>query len=146
MEYVLMSREHVDQVAKMEKACFSMPWSENAIIHELDNPLSLWIVAVDEGVVVGYVGSQSVLGEADMMNLAVDNNHRRCHIGQDLVMKLVDKLRANGVHCLTLEVRASNIAAIQLYMKLGFSQIGRRPNYYANPKEDALILRKEWEV
>lgn len=146
MEYVLMSHEHVEQVAKIEKDCFSMPWSENAIRHELDNPLSLWIVALEEGIVVGYVGSQSVLGEADMMNLAVDSDHRHSHIGQNLVTKLVDNLRANGVHCLTLEVRASNTAAIQLYNKLGFSQIGRRPNYYTNPKEDALILRKEWEV
>ena len=144
MEYVLMSREHVAQVSRLEKACFSMPWSENAIMHELDNPLSLWIVALESERVVGYVGSQSVLGEADMMNLAVDDAYRRCGVGQNLVEILIDKLRSNNVHCLTLEVRDSNIAAIGLYYKLGFAEVGRRPNYYANPREDALILRKEW--
>ncbi len=146
MKYVLMEQAHTAQIADLERACFSMPWSENAIRQELDNPLSLWIVAVDGENVVGYVGSQSVMGEADMMNLAVDTAYR-CHgVGRQLVISLIDRLRSNGVYSLTLEVRASNLPAIRLYEDLAFKQVGRRPNYYASPKEDALILRKEWEV
>ena len=146
MEYILMSHAHVAQIAELERICFSAPWSENAIAGELTNPLSLWIVAVDGQAVAGYVGSQSVMGEADMMNLAVAPAYRRQGIGNSLVTKLVDALKSKDVHCLTLEVRASNDAAIALYEKHGFQQVGRRPGYYSGPKEDALILRKEWEV
>ena len=95
---------------------------------------------------VGYVGSQSVLGESDMMNVAVDPAFRRQGIGEKLVSSLVDALAEKGNRSLSLEVRASNEPAIALYYKLGFEQVGRRPKYYRNPREDALILRKEWEI
>lgn len=146
MEFVLMDSNHVAQIAELERLCFSAPWSENAVRGELTNPLSLWVVAVDGQKVAGYVGSQSVMGEADMMNLAVAPEFRRNGIGKQLVEHLITQLHNNGVSSLTLEVRASNDAARNLYENLGFAQVGRRPNYYSNPKEDALILRKEWEV
>ena len=145
IEYVLMNPDHVSQVAQLEKECFHDPWSENSIASELKNPLSLWLVAVDGQQVAGYVGSPSVMGEADMMNIAVSSKFRRMGIAQELVERLVAQLREKDVYSLTLEVRASNEPAKALYGKLGFSQVGRRPNYYRNPKEDALILRKEWE-
>lgn len=146
MNYVLMNDKHVTGIVRLEQACFSAPWSENAIRSELTNPLSLWIVAEEAENVVGYIGSQSVLGEADVMNVAVDPAYRRNGVGEKLVNALIDRLRGNGVHCLTLEVRASNDAAIRLYDKLGFVQVGRRPGYYSIPREDALIFRKEWDV
>lgn len=146
IHYERMTKDHAKQVAQLEQKFFSMPWSEDAIIGEVDNPLSLWIVAKDGDQVVGYVGSQTVLGESDMMNIAVDTQYRRQGIGKKLVLALIERLKENSVHCLTLEVRASNATAIGLYEKLAFIQVGRRPNYYSNPKEDALILRKEWEV
>ena len=139
-----MVESHVAQVAALEKACFTTPWSENSVRAELTNPLSLWLVAVDHGEVVGYVGSQSVMDEADMMNVAVSDSYRRKGIARQLVGALITALDARGVHSLTLEVRASNEPAKQLYRQIGFEQVGRRPNYYRNPKEDALILRKEW--
>ena len=145
IEYVLMQQDHVPQVAQLEKECFHDPWSENAVASELKNPLSLWLVAVDGQKVAGYVGSQSVMGEADMMNIAVSSDYRRKGIAQELVGRLVALLREKDVYSLALEVRASNEPAKALYSKLGFNQVGRRPNYYRNPKEDALILRKEWE-
>ena len=91
----------------------------------------------------GYVGSQSVLGESDMMNLAVAPAYRRQGIGKALVEALLWDLSEDN-HCLTLEVRASNAPAIALYDSLGFRQVGRRPRYYLSPPEDALILRKDW--
>ena len=136
----------MDAIAELEKVCFNDPWSVNAITSELNNPLSLWVVAMDGEKLVGYVGSQSVMGWADMMNIAVAPDFRRMGVAAKLIDELVDRLKANQVNCLTLEVRASNEPAIALYQKFGFEQVGRRPNYYRNPKEDALILRKEWEV
>lgn len=145
-EIVRMQTEHTASVAALEKACFSMPWSENAICGEIDNPLSLWLVALQDGRVVGYVGSQTVMQEADMMNLTVDPAFRRMGIAEDLVKALIARLKGEKTYCITLEVRCSNIPAIRLYEKLGFLQVGRRPGYYQNPKEDALILRMEWDV
>ena len=146
MEYLPMNESHVLPITELEKVCFSDPWSENSIRSELSNPLSLWVVAEDDGAVVGYVGSQSVLGWADMMNLAVEPAYRRRGVGEILVHELISRLKGNDVTCLALEVRASNDPAIQLYHKLGFIEVGRRPGYYHNPREDALILRKEWDV
>jgi len=80
------------------------------------------------------------------MNLAVQPEYRRQGIGEKLVSALIAALAQQNVHSLTLEVRVSNAPATSLYEKLGFVQVGRRPNYYKNPKEDALILRKEWQV
>ena len=141
-----MAEAHVSQIAELEKLCFSAPWSRNSVASELNNPLSLWLVATDADTVAGYIGSQSVMGEADMMNVAVHPDYRRKGIGKQLVEALVASLKDNGVYSLTLEVRASNEPAISLYDQLGFTQVGRRPNYYRDPREDALILRKEWEV
>ena len=146
MMIVKMNESHVRQVVELEKICFSDPWSERSIASELENELSFWLVALEGEHVAGYVGSQTVMGETDMMNVAVHPDFRRRGIAESLVNALVEALKAMESHCLTLEVRASNAPAIALYEKLGFVDIGRRKNYYRNPKEDALILRKEWEI
>ena len=141
-----MNPAYVAQIAELEKICFSDPWSERSIASELDNKLAFWLVATEGETVAGYIGSQTVMDETDMMNVAVHPDFRRRGIAETLVTGLVEELKNNGSHCLTLEVRASNAPAIALYEKLGFSEIGRRKNYYRNPREDALILRKEWEI
>ena len=146
IEIQIMNKAHVAQVAELEKICFSAPWSENSIRSELTNPLSLWLVAVENNKVLGYVGSQSVMDEADMMNVAVDPSCRRRGIARMLVESLARSLADRNVKSLTLEVRSSNEPAKALYDQLGFEQVGKRPNYYRNPKEDALILRKEWHL
>jgi len=141
-----MKASHVAQIAQLETICFSDPWSEKSIASELDNKLSFWLTAMDGDRLAGYIGSQTVMDETDMMNVAVHPDFRRKGIAEALVNTLVEELKKKGSHCLTLEVRASNSPAISLYEKLGFSEIGRRKNYYRNPREDALILRKEWET
>ena len=141
-----MNAAHVGQIAALEKICFSDPWSERSIASELDNNLAFWLVAVEGETVAGYIGSQTVMEETDMMNVAVHPDFRRQGIAEALVNGLVEHLKAMGSRCLTLEVRASNAPAIALYEKLGFTEIGRRKNYYRNPREDALILRKEWKI
>lgn len=146
IDYEEMKLEHIPAVACLERENFSLPWSENALCSELSNPLSLWLVALNAGQVMGYVGAQIVPDEADMMNLAVDEKYRRTGIGKALVDLLVEKLQSRGVRSLTLEVRVSNLPAITLYEGMGFSVVGKRPGYYQKPKEDALILRKEWQL
>ena len=146
MMIVRMNESHVKAVAELEKLCFSDPWSENSVASELKNKLALWLVAEEEGQVAGYIGSQTCTDESDVMNVAVHPDFRRRGIAEALVNALVEELKMIGSHCLTLEVRATNVPAIALYGKLGFVEIGRRKNYYRNPREDALIMRKEWVI
>lgn len=146
IRYERMKEAHVAQIAELEKQCFSDPWSEKSVASELENPLALWLAAVENGRVLGYAGSQTVMDETDMMNIAVHPDFRHQGIAKGLIESLIAELKERGSRCLTLEVRLSNMPAVSLYEKLGFAQIGRRPNYYRNPKEDALILRKEWEI
>lgn len=146
MTITKMCPEHVSQVAELEKRCFSDPWSEKSVASELENELALWLVALEGETLAGYVGSQTVMGETDMMNIAVAPGFRRQGIARELIQALIRELKERESHSLTLEVRASNAPARGLYESLGFTQAGRRPGYYRNPKEDALILRKEWEI
>ena len=141
-----MNAAHVLEVAALEKICFADPWSEMSIASELQSLWSYWLVAAEDDRVIGYVGSQSSIDEADIMNVAVHPDFRRQGIAEALINRLVADLKERDIHALLLEVRVSNTPAITLYEKLGFSQVGRRKNYYHNPKEDALILRKEWEI
>ena len=137
---------HVPQIAELEKLCFNDPWSENSIASELDNRLSCWLIASDVEKVVGYVGSQTVLGETDMMNIAVHPDYRKQGVATDLINALIEALKERNSHSLMLEVRSSNEPAKSLYLKMGFEVVGIRKNYYRNPREDALILRKEWNL
>ena len=146
MNIVPMNEHHVPQIALLERECFADPWSQQSIASELHNPLSLWLVAQEGQTLLGYVGSQTCLDETDMMNIAVSPASRRQGVARALIEALVSALRERGSKQLTLEVRASNGPARQLYESLGFLQVGLRKNYYRNPKEDALILGKEWTL
>lgn len=146
MNIVPMNEHHVLQIALLERECFADPWSQQSIASELHNPLSLWLVAQEGQTLLGYVGSQTCQDETDMMNIAVSPASRRQGVARALIEALVSALRERGSKQLTLEVRASNGPARQLYESLGFLQVGLRKNYYRNPKEDALILRKEWTL
>ena len=146
MFFTEMKAEHVPQVAALEKLCFADPWGEMSIASELQSIWSYWVVAIDGEQLVGYIGSQSSIDETDIMNMAVHPDWRRRGIAEKLITCLIEELKKRGSHALMLEVRASNAPAIALYEKLGFQQVGRRKNYYRNPKEDALILRKEWDI
>lgn len=133
----------VPQIAALERLCFSDPWSEGSVAGELENELSLWLVAEEDGTVRGYIGSQSVPPDCDILNLAVAPDARRQGLGQRLLQALLDALHRRGIERVFLEVRPTNVPARALYAALGFEEIGRRKEYYVNPVEDALILRKE---
>ena len=140
VKIVPMSADHIDEIAALERACFSRPWSRDMLKEELDNACSAFLVAEDEGKVVGYAGLQVVLDEGYIANVAVDPDYRRQGIATKLVQVYIDFARANKLAFLTLEVRPSNTAAIILYGRLGFRSVGRRRNYYEHPKEDCLIM------
>ena len=101
MMIVPMNESHVAQVAELEKICFSDPWSEKSVASELSNPLSCWLVAEEDGLVAGYVGSQTVIDESDMMNVAVHPDHRRKGIAEKLVVELVEALKKRGITVIT---------------------------------------------
>ena len=142
MNYKLtpMTEEHIPQVAALEKACFSRPWSEDALRSELWNDSAVIIVAEGEdGSVLGYAGLQTVLDEGYITNVAVDSTYRRQGVADELISAFVRFGQAK-LAFLTLEVRSSNAPAIALYAKHGFVEVGRRKNYYEEPKEDALLM------
>ena len=142
---VPMNADHLDEVAELERICFSTPWSRNMLAEELDNALSAFLVALDDdGRVVGYAGLQVVLDEGYITNVAVRPECRRNGIAAKLLQVFLDFAQANGLSFLTLEVRASNYGAIALYGSRGFRSVGRRKNYYEHPREDAIIMTKEF--
>ena len=142
---VPMTADHLDEVAELERICFSTPWSRNMLAEELDNALSAFLVALDEsGKVVGYAGLQVVLDEGYITNVAVRPECRRQGIAGKLLQVFLDFAQGNHLAFLTLEVRASNYDAIALYGSRGFRSVGRRKNYYEHPKEDAIIMTKEF--
>ena len=143
MRIAHMTAEHVPQVAALEKVCFSDPWSEKSVASELENPLSCWLVALDGGTVAGYVGSQTVMDETDMMNIAVHPDSRRQGVARALILALIGELKKRGSRCLTLEVRASNEAAIAFYRKNGFSVIGFDLYAYSNTDPERHEVRIE---
>lgn len=142
---VPMTAEHLDGAAELERVCFTDPWSRNMLLEELKNDCASFLAAVDgAGNLAGYAGLQVVLDEGYILNVAVRPEFRRKGIAEALLDVFIRFARANGLAFLTLEVRASNHPAILLYGKLGFRGAGRRKNYYEHPKEDAILMTREF--
>lgn len=144
---VPMNGDHLDEVAELERVCFSTPWSRNMLSEELENDCSAMLVALDgEGHVVGYAGVQVILDEGYITNVAVRPEYRRRGVAGKLLRVFLDFAKAHQLAFLTLEVRASNAPAMALYEGLGFRDVGRRKNYYEHPREDAVIMTKEFDT
>ena len=142
---VPMNADHLDEVAELERICFSTPWSRNMLAEELDNLLSAFLVALDDrDRVVGYAGVQVILDEGYITNIAVRPECRQQGIAGKLLQVFLDFAQANKLAFLPLEVRASHHTAIMLYGSRGFRSVGRRKNYYEHPKEDAIIMTREF--
>ena len=142
---VPMNADHLDEVAELERICFAAPWSRNMLAEELDNALSAFLVALDgDGKVVGYAGLQVILDEGYITNVAVRPEWRRRGVAGKLLQVFLDFAQANRLAFLTLEVRESNYGAIALYGSRGFRSVGRRRNYYEHPREDAVIMTREF--
>ena len=146
MNYKLvpMDRSHLAGVAELERMCFSTPWNEAMLEEELYNDTASFIVAEGEdGSVLGYAGLHVILDEGYIDNVAVRPSCRRMGLGDKLLDVFIRFGQAN-LAFLTLEVRPSNTPAVALYEKNGFKEVGRRPNYYDDPKEEALLLTREF--
>lgn len=146
MNYKLMpmTAELIPAIAEIERLCFSHPWSENALREELFNDTACFLAAVtDEGEVVGYAGLHCVLDEGYIDNVAVRPEYRRQGVAGELLGAFLRFGQAN-LAFLTLEVRKSNLPAIALYEKFGFFKVGERKNYYDSPREDAVLMTREF--
>lgn len=141
---VPMDRSHVPQIAALERECFSTPWSENLLQEVLFDPNASFIVAEDEqGRLLGYAGMQVVLDEGYIDNVAVEPAARRHGVG-DALLDVFCRFGEANLSFLTLEVRASNAPAIALYRKHGFQQAGLRKGFYDRPREDAVLMTREF--
>ena len=148
VKIVPMTADHLEELEKLERICFSRPWSRKMLAEELENQCAAFLVAEDSvsGRVLGYAGLMVVADEGYITNVAVFPEYRRQGIAAQILQVFVQFAEANRLAFLTLEVRPSNVAAIALYQGFGFEEVGRRKNYYDLPKEDALILTKYFET
>lgn len=148
VKIVPMTVDHLEELEKLERICFSRPWSRKMLAEELENQCAAFLVAEDSvsGRVLGYAGLMVVADEGYITNVAVFPEYRRQGIAAQILQVFVQFAEANRLAFLTLEVRPSNAAAIALYQGFGFEEVGRRKNYYDLPKEDALILTKYFET
>lgn len=137
-----MTAQDLDDVSSLERSNFSTPWKREDFEDLLDKPDKGCMVAIAGNKTVGCVVYHNIVGDVDITNVQVDENFRRQGIAKELMMAAMDRARSVGGENFTLEVRASNTAAIALYKSLGFMPEGVRKNFYNHPTEDALILWK----
>lgn len=135
-----MNQSNTKAVAEIEKVCFSKPWSLTSIENELNNNCGHFYVAECNGTVVGYCGMHIAVDECYVANIAVLPQYRDNGIGKQLTSHLIEKAKKEHCAFISLEVRPSNIVAVELYKKLGFETVGRRKNFYSSPTEDGLIM------
>ena len=135
----------IEDVVKIEAEAFGEHhWSKSAFYDEINNNLAKYYAAkTPNGELVGYAGAWHILDEGHITTIAVKKSHLRKHIGEAIIVKILEDCYENDVKYLTLEVRVSNEPAIALYTKYGFNSLGTRKGYYQDNNEDALIMWTE---
>lgn len=128
-------------VSEIEKECFSHPWSEATLSSEMDNRFSDFFGAFCGDELAGYIGGRTIAGETEIFNVAVLPKFRRNGIAKALIEKFIETVREKETQVIFLEVRTSNLGAINLYEKCGFVFCGIRKDYYDDPKENAILMR-----
>lgn len=136
-----MTLQDVPAVAEIEKACFSLPWSEQSLVDSVVREDTMFLVCEDAQEIVGYIGMYLSFDEGDITNVAVSPAHRKMGYGEAIVSKAVELAKEKQLEMILLEVRVSNVPAISLYKKMGFEEIGMRKNFYEHPVEDAIIMK-----
>mgnify|MGYP001202572723 CR=1 FL=1 len=135
-----MTEDDLDQVLEIERKSFSQPWLRQHFIDELNFSYAFPLSAFDDsGRLLGYICSMQLLDEGHILNVAVNPDVRGTGVGRMLVQKVLDECSSAGATFVSLEVRESNLSAITLYLKMGFTKVGRRKRYYEN-SEDALMM------
>lgn len=133
-----MTVEDIDQVARVEEECFPRPWNEEALYRDYSqNPSSYFYVMEDGNSILGHVGLWRRRDHVHVTTLAVRTNHRRKGVGTALLSRVREEFPDRDI---TLEVRKSNSSAQEFYKQVGFRVTGRRPDYYTNNGEDAIVM------
>lgn len=133
--------EQLDDIERIERQCFSLPWTRRQLEVQLDRSHHVFLAASDgQGRMLGYVGLMYVLDEGYISNVAVSPEHRCRGIGDALISALKRRAEELELSFITLEVRRSNAPAIALYKKHGFTEVGARKGYYERPREDAVLM------
>lgn len=140
MKITVLTPDLLDSAAELERLAFAQPWSSQAIAI-LCREGAFGVAAVEDGRVLAYGGMMTVLDEGQITNVATHPDYRRQGLGAAVLGALVAGARERGLAEITLEVRPSNLAAIALYSRFGFLAVGRRPRFYTQPVEDALIMK-----
>lgn len=136
-----MCLDDIQHVSRLERRCYSMPWSSSAYVTEIGNHSAYYTVAKDpEGKVVGYAGMWVVMDEMHITTIAVDPSRRGERIGERLLIDLFEHAMAHGAGRTTLEVREHNRAARNLYLKYGFIEVAVRRHYYSDTGENAIVM------
>jgi ribosomal-protein-alanine N-acetyltransferase len=131
---------YLDRILEIENLSFSVPWSLNGFLQELENPVSQLWALLSGKVVLGYFCFWAVREEMQLLDLAVHPIYRGRGHGSDLLKRMIDLALSRGLSRIWLEVRASGSSARRLYEKFGFAESGRRKNYYTDPAEDAIVM------
>ena len=138
---VRLSEEYAEEAARIEKLCFSHPWSKTTLEAEMKNKFSDFFGVISEEKLAGYIGGRTIAGETEIFNVAVDPDFRRKGFGKMLIEKFIEAVKEKETQQIFLEVRTSNLPAISLYEKAGFVFCGIRKDYYDDPKENAILMR-----
>jgi len=140
LRFETLRESHIPAILEIEKTTNTAPWSERSFKNELDHAYGVFLVGILMGEVVAYGGVWMVIDEAHVTTIAVAEAQRRQGIGQRLMIELLEKAKAAGMVCSTLECRASNESAIKMYEKFGYSITATRKGYYPDNKEDAVVM------
>jgi ribosomal-protein-alanine N-acetyltransferase len=141
VEIVPMEIKHLDEVVKIERVSFLTPWSRSAFEFDLnENNLARYWVLLKNGKIIGYSGIWLVGRIAHVTTICIVKKWRGKNLGEWLLLKTMSMGAEEGARRYTLEVRETNEEAIRLYEKVGYHTVGRRPNYYQEIGEDALVM------
>lgn len=132
----------VPAISRIEQESFDSPWSADEITKDvMSKDGSIYVAVIEsDGEKAGYAEMRTVAGEAQIYNIVIDRTFRGKGLGEMLLRHLIDKAKETGCSLVTLEVRGGNEAAMELYHKLGFKEVGRRKGYYAKGGEDAVLM------
>lgn len=141
MEIRIAIIDDAHAIYEIEQQSFSVPWSLESVLAELEGAANkLYMVICEDDHIVGYAGAWLVYDEGQITNIAILPSARGKGYGSKLTKQLIDECFSRGMHEIFLEVRISNLAALDMYRNLGFSVKGIRKDYYSEPTEDAYIM------
>ena len=144
IQIIAAAEADIPRILEIERASFSPPWTHGALLGEIYGGDSFFALATEDGVIIGFCVLRRISGEGELLRIAVDASARRRGAADLLMNAAIGYAEQSALGAIFLEVRQSNAAAIALYKKHGFKQAGIRKNYYTQPAEAAVVMKKEW--